>query len=110
LGDTSAPLARALKSEVGSDHELYKVAAGYVLDYALEAPELFQVPDFDAMTNAERLAHLGPASRWPEWTLRVRVSDPAWLFHLRGVRPYPVPEGDFAAPPPSPPRTFSPVA
>jgi hypothetical protein len=110
FSDENAPLARTLRSEgVYKSHELRKVAAGYVLGYVLEPADSPQLPDLEAMSNAERLEWF-ESSDWPECRLHVHVSDPAWLVYLPDVRPYAFPQGDFEAPPPSPPRTFAPDA
>jgi ankyrin repeat protein len=113
--NASAKLGQALRREKETreiywDSELYpKVAEGFIESFELEAPERPRGVDLDELARAQVL-ELITGRRWPYWTLRVVVSDPAWLEHLEGGGAWSFDPEQLEAPEPweGPPRLFDP--
>lgn len=79
--------------------ELYSpVARGFIESFEVEPPEERERDDdLDDLEPAERVEFI-EQRRWPTWTVRVRVTDEAWLEHLPDAGVWGVDGDELAAP------------
>lgn len=90
--------------------ELYPaVALGFIESFEVEPPNEREREDFlDDMEFADRVTFI-EQRRWPTWTVRVVVTDEAWLEHLPNAGAWGVDGDELAAPEDwDEPRTWDP--
>src|SRR5690606_14801796 len=89
----TSKLGRALRHEMEArelswDSQLYPIVArGFVESFEAVAPARPREVDLDLL-DREQLIEFLAQRRWPAWTVRVVVSDPAWLEHLEHAGPW----------------------
>ena len=98
---STSKLGRALYHEqqerdIHWGNELFpKIARGFIEEFEIEAPdESEREIDLDELETAERVEFI-EQRKWPTWTVRVTVTDEAWLEHLEGAGSWAV-DGDSA--------------
>lgn len=93
--DATSKLGRQVQHELDQrelswDTELYPIAAhGFIESFEVEAPERPRELDLDAVSREQAIEFINER-RWPSWSVRVVVSDPAWLEHLQPGATWPV--------------------
>jgi ankyrin repeat protein len=90
---STVPLGRTLRREMANrdlswDTQIYPVVAnGFIESFEAEAPERPREKDLDKTPRTWALEFI-EQRRWPCWTVRVVVTDPAWLEHLIDAGPW----------------------
>jgi ankyrin repeat protein len=91
--DSTAKLGRMLrhqmaKHEISWDTQIYPlIANGFIESFEAEPPARPRDANLDKLPRA-RVVEFIEQRRWPNWTVRVVVTDPAWLEHLADAGPW----------------------
>lgn len=99
----TSKLGRTLRRQMarrghGWEGELYSgVAWGLLESFEVAPPSEPRSVALGELSRAEQIAFI-EQRRWPAWTVRVRVSDEAWVEHLAGAEPWSVDNGSLDEP------------
>ena len=69
------------------DRIFAKVAGGIVTDFTVEKTSDGEAVDFDALSDDELIAAF-QKNPWATWTVKISVTDPAWIEHLPTMVPF----------------------